>query len=785
MGGRLGAVRAVARAELRTGWRGLLALGLLFGLVGGMVLGAVALAERTATAYPRLVQAVGLDDARVLVPTDQPELAAAVPTLPGVAQARLVHTWVARIEGPALRFVSVGAGPADPPDLVRPVVVEGREPAPDSLDELLLSEPIAAMTGLGVGSEVTVKMLTLREISMFDVGFGEPDGPEVRMRVVGVGRMPEWSGALCNMLTSPAFAQRYAADAGAIGAFVRLRDEPGAAQSFTDAFVAASTAADARSPSIAAQYLKPFVDLPSATIDPAVTAAENVLVIGLVVFAAVLALGGLQVVGQGLTRLHGSRRNTQEVEFALGMAAVERVGSRVLAALGGAVAGGVVGGGLVIAAGWLEPLGSQARFEPAMGFRPQWDLAVLGGSVLVAVFLLLVAIAVALAGSRKRRRPQPARPPAAVTWGRRWPALLVGVRLALHGRRGTQGVPAAAAVVAASLAVAGVVAALAFGASLQRLVDTPARYGQAADLQLTDAREPDLARLVADPRVSALDVSASGHVQISGGPMVEATAREPRKGAIPVATLQGHEPLLRGEIALGPRLADRLQLIPGDSIEFDRPAGGTVRLVVTGIMVTRSEERGGLGDGVVVTRDQLSELVQGPPLIYAGIQAVPGQAGLLFAELSRDLEIFERETPDGVRNLADLLMLPELLALVLAAVAGSGMIHSLVTAARRHARDVAVLSVLGATPGQVRATLAVMAGATVVPALVVGVPLGLGAARVLWWQVATATGVAGDVAVPPRLLWIVPAVLFGALLLSVVPAGRAARTPPAVALQGR
>jgi ABC-type lipoprotein release transport system permease subunit len=164
---------------------------------------------------------------------------------------------------------------------------------------------------------------------------------------------------------------------------------------------------------------------------------------------------------------------------------------------------------------------------------------------------------------------------------------------------------------------------------------------------------------------------------------------------------------------------------------------------------------------------------------------VPGQAGLLFAELSRDLEIFERETPDGVRNLADLLMLPELLALVLAAVAGSGMIHSLVTAARRHAQDVAVLSVLGATPGQVRATLAGMAGATVVPALVVGVPLGLGAARVLWWRVATATGVAGDVAVPPRLLWIVPAVLFGALLLSVVPAGRAARTPPAVALHGR
>ena len=64
----LGAVGLVARAELRTRWRGLVALGLLFGLVGGIVLGTVAVADRTVTAYERLAAAIGVADAQVLLP---------------------------------------------------------------------------------------------------------------------------------------------------------------------------------------------------------------------------------------------------------------------------------------------------------------------------------------------------------------------------------------------------------------------------------------------------------------------------------------------------------------------------------------------------------------------------------------------------------------------------------------------------------------------------------------------------------------------------------------------
>jgi putative ABC transport system permease protein len=121
---------------------------------------------------------------------------------------------------------------------------------------------------------------------------------------------------------------------------------------------------------------------------------------------------------------------------------------------------------------------------------------------------------------------------------------------------------------------------------------------------------------------------------------------------------------------------------------------------------------------------------------------------------------------------------------VLALVAGAAVAHTLLAASRRHLRDVTVLAVLGATPGQVRATLAVTATATVLPVLLLGIPLGLGIARLLWGQVAISIGVGGDLAVPAGLLALaVPVVVVVALVLAVLPAARAAQLPAAVLLR--
>ena len=105
-----------------------------------------------------------------------------------------------------------------------------------------------------------------------------------------------------------------------------------------------------------------------------------------------------------------------------------------------------------------------------------------------------------------------------------------------------------------------------------------------------------------------------------------------------------------------------------------------------------------------------------------------------------------------------------------------GRAHTLITAARRHTREMAVLAAIGATPRQVRGMLAVLGGAIVAPALALGVPVGLAAARLLWWRVATSIGVGGDLTPPVGLLTgTVAGVFVLALLLALAPGLRATR----------
>jgi len=765
----LGAVRAVARAARRTGLRGLLLLGVLFGLVAGVVLGTVALAERTRGAYPRLVDAVGLDDARVAVAADQPQLLADVRRLPGVREAWATYSWVAQVRGQSLLFVSIGAGQNQPADLLHPVLVAGRTPAPDAPDEVLVSEPLAERRGLTVGSRIPVALLTLRQVSDFDVGFGPPEGPSTELTVVGVGRMPAWGGALANVLAGPAFAQRHAGYAAARPVFVRLTDDPGSAAAFTAGFTAAAARADAVSRSIVADYVPRTVELPRSDADPALATTEQTLVVGLAVVAAVLGMGGAVVVGQGVGRHHQLRREPQLVESALGMGAGQRVTARLLAAAPAAVVAALLAGALGLAAGRLEPLGSLARFEPEPGLRPPWAIAAVGAVATAALFLAIVGVAAAVTGSVRRRRPPAVRP--AVTWWSRWPAVTVGVRMAVRGRGGGPG--AVMAVAVAVLSVAGIVATLAFGASVDRLVHEPARYGQAADLTVVDAREPDMARLVGDPRVAALATVYSSTVLLADGRPLPGSAAVARKGVIPVAVATGRLPTGYGEIALSPRVARELGVGVGDVLPVQTSGLRPIDFRVVGTVAV-VDEGGGLGDGALVAPLQLGQVSQGVPLVSAQIVAAPGRADALAADLGRDLELSGREMPAEVRNLADLLRLPEILAVTLTLVAGLALAHSLLSAARRHRRELTVLAALGATPGQVRATLAVLAATTVVPALLLGVPLGLGIARVLWWQVATSIGVSGELSVPWGVLAVAaPIALGAALVLAVLP--RAAR----------
>ena len=84
----------------------------------------------------------------------------------------------------------------------------------------------------------------------------------------------------------------------------------------------------------------------------------------------------------------------------------------------------------------------------------------------------------------------------------------------------------------------------------------------------------------------------------------------------------------------------------------------------------------------------------------------------------------------------------------------------------------------------VGSTLAAMSATHAIFGVGVGVPLGLAVGRAVWRAVAEGAAVAGDPAVPARLLGTVgPAAIMAAVMMAVLPAGLALRRPPGLALR--
>src|SRR5205823_290799 len=211
--------------------------------------------------------------------------------------------------------------------------------------------------------------------------------------------------------------------------------------------------------------------------------------VALALFALVLAVTALLIVGQAATRLLATSSLDTPALAALGLtrrqlmaAGLIRVG--VAAAIGAAVAAGVA-----VAASPLMPIGAAARLaEPDPGVSA--DALVLAAGA-AAIVMLLVAWAAwpawRLASTGTRRdgaSPAPGTWPRLTAWlaGAGAPlTVTAGVRLALEPGRGRTAVPVRAALAGTALSVLAVTAALTFGANLLHLVNTPPLYGKRWD----------------------------------------------------------------------------------------------------------------------------------------------------------------------------------------------------------------------------------------------------------------------------------------------------------------
>jgi len=362
--------------------------------------------------------------------------------------------------------------------------------------------------------------------------------------------------------------------------------------------------------------------------------------------------------------------------------------------------------------------------------------------------------------------------------------------------------PLLLSVAAVLLTLVGVVT---FATGLNGLLDTPERYGWAWDhlIEVTgelpeESGDRALAAFEASGDVDAMAVLWNDRIVLGGEPL-PAIGVERHKGDLHPRIVDGRAPQRDGEIALGRRDLDRLDVDVGESVVATTGDGVEVSLDVVGQAVFpglgtySGADRTELARGAVVTIDQLRELGAGFESRSLAVRYAPdaepdavATALLDRIEVPSDVGfiLLSDQRPGDVASLERVREVPLVLAGVLALLAAAGLTHGLLGSIRRGRRDLAVLATIGFTPRQVAGAVAWQTAAVSVIALVVAVPFGVAAGRTSWTMLAVGLGIPASAPVP-----LVPiAVIVGstavlATAVTVLPARRAAHLRPAAVLR--
>jgi hypothetical protein len=310
------------------------------------------------------------------------------------------------------------------------------------------------------------------------------------------------------------------------------------------------------------------VDFTGAAQDSKAAAdAMRVIGTGLALLAGIAGLAGIVAGGQALSRQLWFGARDQPVLSALGMGRPQRMLATVLLVVPIALGGMVLAAGVGFAASPLMPINLARQAEPRPGLS--FDvLVLLGGAGAVAILVLLgaafVSWRVTLVTLETASVERPSLTNRVVAALRLRPAGVAGVRMALHRGSGRHALPVRPALAGAAIGIAGVVAAVTFGASLDRLVATPARYGSPWDVS-PDVPEKDADRVVAMKEVGAVGVVHASLVRLEGK-TVKGYSMRVLKGRPGFTVLAGRLPERNGEVALGPDQIGRLGVGVGDRV---------------------------------------------------------------------------------------------------------------------------------------------------------------------------------------------------------------------------
>jgi len=784
------------RVELRSHWVSLLAITLLVALASGAVFTALAGARRTATLADRYESETRSNDVFVELEGDtaDPALLDELEALPQVeALGRLA---------PAAAFPATGYIPFVAPvdgrvgrTIDRYPIITGRHPDPHAPNEVLLSEDAARQLRAEVGSRIRLRSYAPEQTAFLEDEDVAPLGPRLGLTVAGIARtgpdLAQRPGDVTMSLLTPAFYERHRDDVlmGVNLAAVRLRDEPHALQGFTrGARRLAGT---------------------GISVEPADSTVEGlkdsfaVLATGLAAFAAVAVAAALVALAVVFGRLAFLTSVDDPTLSAMGLTRPQRAlaggGLSVPIAVVGTILGTI---GALVASRWM-PIGLAGRAEPSPGFDVDLLVLVLGAAIALVLVIGLGLATAWIESGRATRAAHAGRPAISRLAGRHaarlGPAAGIGVRMALEPGRRRTAVPVRAALTGTVAGLAAVTGVLGFGAALDRLVDTPARYGWGWDVNVGDdvgsgSRGAAMQRaLERDPDVEAVAVGRFQVPLLIDGRPVRGLGIRNLTGEINPTIVEGDPARSTDEVVLGTDTLDRIGAGIGDRVDAEGPAG-TRRLRVVGRAV------------FPVPEDPIP-IADGAALTYAGLDALgladgtgddssfaqtlvrwkpgtdePAARARIRDELGVDVE--GPRAPPEVEKLVQVDQLPKLLAGLLAVLALLAVGYAVVTAVHRRRRDLAILKTLGFRRGQVASTVAWQASTLGVIGALVGVPLGLIVARWTWGIVADGLGVATDPAVPiVALVLAVPATLLFANAVAFLPGRIAAATRPAAVLR--
>jgi predicted lysophospholipase L1 biosynthesis ABC-type transport system permease subunit len=330
--------------------------------------------------------------------------------------------------------------------------------------------------------------------------------------------------------------------------------------------------------------------------------------------------------------------------------------------------------------------------------------------------------------------------------------------------------------------VAVVAGVLCFSASLARLLDRPHLYGWNWDVQVGDLFAPDLrpqaTALAQRPETDGVAVATIARLQ-SGPVLFDALAIDPLKGTMKPTVVKGRAPASASEIMLGSRTLEDLGLSVGDTVRVSVGSRSARLRVVGRGLLPEFSGAARLGEGAALTFDGARRLAGNEAIADVVLVRVrPGPAGAkLLGELSHSRlgNVYLPAKPSDLVDLSRVGGLPSTIAALLGIMAIATLAHALFSSARRRRRDLAIFKVLGFRRRQVSATIAWQATVVALIAIVVGVPLGVGAGRWGWQAFAQRLGVPDQP--------VTPILAIAAVAVLALPARVAARTPPAVALR--